>query len=71
MTCYNYLKIAKANKLPTCEIEDMRIVARCSLADCLYIAKNRIYLAAINSDGLDADIVALCEPLPDDYLSLV
>lgn len=68
MTCYSYLKIAKANKLPACEVEEMRIAARSSLADCLYISQNRIHLAAINSDGLDVDIVALCEPLPVDYL---
>lgn len=68
MTCYSYLKIAKANKLPACEIEEMRIVARRSLADCLYIPQNRIHLAAINSDGLDVDIVAVCAPLPVDYL---
>lgn len=66
-TCAQYLTLANANILPAGEVENLRIAARRCLADYCYIPHNRIYLAVVNSEGLDVDIVDLCEPLPDNY----
>lgn len=63
-TCAHYLTLADANVLSADEVEEFRIVARQGLADYCYIPRNRIYLAVVNSDGLDADIAELCKPLP-------
>lgn len=67
-TCAQYLTLANTNILPAGEVENLRIAARWCLADYCYIPHNRIYLAVVNSEGLDVDIVDLCEPLPIDYL---
>ena len=65
-TCAIY--IDKSRCLSNIEREEQRLLARRLLADYLYLPINRINLAAFNSDGLDADIVAVCEPFRDDYL---
>ena len=62
VTCDHYIRMAKCGLLPV-EAEEERILARKLLADFYCIPENRIHLAAINSDGLDVDIVAVCEPL--------
>ncbi len=61
-TCSQYLTLAKTNVLPASETEKQRTFARELLAGFCYIPENRVYLAAIDSNGLDADIVAVCEP---------
>lgn len=61
VTCDRYLSMAKCGLLPS-EAEEERIAARKLLADFYYIPENRIYLAVITQDGIDADIAALCEP---------
>lgn len=61
VTCDRYLSMSKCGLLPS-EAEEQRILARKLLADFYYIPENRIHLAVINPDGLDVDIVAVCEP---------
>lgn len=43
-------------------LEETRRLARECLADFLMIPRNRVPLAVMNAEGLDAEIVALCAP---------
>ncbi|HET7831811.1 MAG TPA: hypothetical protein VFK88_02490 [Gallionella sp.] len=65
INCALYLLLAKKHLARPDAIERARLTARTWLVNMLYIAQERERIAAVTSDGLDADIVAICEPLPD------
>jgi len=50
-------------------VEETRQVARQLLEQWHYIKPERVHLAAMNAEGLDADLVALCAPLAPEELA--
>lgn len=61
-SCVFYLRLARGRFHPS-DIEETRQVARTWLVEMNYLDSDRARVSLMTADGLDADIVALCEPL--------
>jgi len=61
--CALYLLVARQRHADPIQVEEVRLNARRGLAQMLYLPAERVTLATLTPEGIDAEISAVCAPL--------